>query len=61
MWAAHVILLLLSLRCVSANWKQEHTVAGLPVLDGELTSYAGLVTIRNDYVYNIEVHLTAST
>lgn len=61
MRVAGVILLLLSSRCVSASWKQEHAVSGLPTHDGaELTSYAGLVTVRRDYVHNIEVHLLLS-
>lgn len=57
MWPlAWVFSLLVSLHYVSAIWRQEHAVVGLPVLDEqELTSYAGLVTVRKDPVNNIEV------
>ena len=49
-------VLLLNACRVSANWKQEHSVKGLPTTDGsELTSYAGVVAIRNDPLTNIEV------
>ena len=51
-----ISLLLLTLRCVTATWKQEHAVKGLPTVDGsELTSYAGRVPVRKDEKQNIEV------
>lgn len=54
--------LFLSFHCVSANWRREHAVTGLPILDGQdLTSYAGLVTVRKDHVEKIEVPRRAIT
>ena len=53
---ARLIPLLLSFHYVSASWRQEHAVTGLPTLDEpDLTSYAGLVTVRKDSANNIEV------
>jgi hypothetical protein len=41
---------------VSASWRQEHFVTGLPTIDGsQLTSYAGLVPVRKDDETGIEV------
>ena len=54
-----VALVLLSLYAhisLASNWKRDHVVMGLPLLNksAELTSYAGLVPIRKD-VNDIEV------
>jgi hypothetical protein len=41
---------------VAANWRQEHSVTGLPTVDGsQMTSYAGLVPVRKDIETDIEV------
>ena len=50
------LFLLWLLPCISASWKDEHVVTGLPTLNGpDLTSYAGVVPVRKDYDRHIEV------
>jgi hypothetical protein len=62
---ARLVLLLVSLRWVCAlekTWREDHSVAGLPMIgDSEVTSYAGLVTVRKDNgteVISKVIHLT---
>lgn len=53
--AGAILILVLNTSCLSASWRQEHSVKGLPTTDGsELTSYAGLVPIRKDLSTDVE-------
>ena len=51
-----LVLFLLTIPGIYASWRQDHAVTGLPTLEEpDLTSYAGLVTVRKDHINNIEV------
>lgn len=51
-----LLLVVFVLPCVLATWKDEHVVTGLPTLNGpDVTSYAGIVPVREDLARDIEV------
>jgi len=62
--AVPLLLLPWLLPCISAGWREQHVVTGLPTLNGpDLTSYAGVVPVRKDYIRDIEVpqsHMSAN-
>jgi len=45
-----------SLHLVSATWRQEHAVIGLPTIEGaEIKSFAGIAPVRKDEKLHVEV------
>lgn len=40
----------------ASSWKTDHSVTGLPTLDGApLTSYAGVVPVRKDHYTEVDI------